>query len=297
MFHWIYDCPPGGVGVLFASAFVLATSLGIVLGRPIIRRWIHGEKRANDMVGFALSSFSVIYGLLLGLVAVASYQQFSTISENVDKEAATISLIYRSFGAYPMPIRQNLQDQLREYVRYTIEEGWRLQQQSILPQGGTERFRALYETLVKFEPTRRSEEIIHAETLRQFDRLIEIQRSRLLSVNSGLPPLIWFVLGLGAFLNIVLIWMLDMEVHVHLILGNVLALFLGVVIYLIVELDNPLRGEISIGPDALRLIYQTKMAPNPKDEAGLERGTIQGAGGLMGAKNGSAPPLAGAVQQ
>jgi hypothetical protein len=46
--------------------------------------------------------------------------------------------------------------------------------------------------------------------------------------------------------------MLDMEVHVHLILGGALALFLGIVV-LIAALDNPFRGQVSVGPDAFQL--------------------------------------------
>jgi hypothetical protein len=36
----------------------------------------------------------------------------------------------------------------------------------------------------------------------------------------------------GALMNIILIWMQDMEIHVHLILGAVLASILGAVIFL-----------------------------------------------------------------
>jgi hypothetical protein len=56
-----------------------------------------------------------------------------------------------------------------------------------------------------------------------------------------------------------LIWMQDMERHVHLILGGILASILGAVIFLIAELDNPFRGEVSISPDSIELAYQTGM--------------------------------------
>ena len=75
----------------------------------------------------------------------------------------------------------------------------------------------------------------------------------------------------GALLNIVLIWLQDMEIHVHLILGGVLASILALVIFLIAALDNPFRGEVSIGPDPIALVYDTYMThgltaiqPKPK---------------------------------
>jgi hypothetical protein len=90
-----------------------------------------------------------------------------------------------------------------------------------------------------------------------------LRRARLNSVTTGIPAVLWCVVAIGAFLNIVLIWMLDMEIHVHAILAAVLSLFLGVVIFLVAAMDNPFRGQVSVGPEALELVYQTYMLPIP----------------------------------
>jgi hypothetical protein len=78
------------------------------------------------------------------------------------------------------------------------------------------------------------------------------------------------VVAFGALMNITLIWLQDMEIHVHLILGAVLASILGAVIFLIAELDHPLRGEVSVGPDSIERVYKTVMQ---QEDAGapLER--------------------------
>ena len=112
-----------------------------------------------------------------------------------------------------------------------------------------------------FNPTEKREEIIHAETLRQFNTFVEPRRARLASVTTGIPAVLWWVVALGALINIGLIWMLDMEVHVHVLLGGALSLFLGIVIFLIAAMDNPFRGEVSVGPDAFQLVYETLMKP------------------------------------
>ena len=121
------------------------------------------------MVGLALSSFSVFYGLLVGLVAVAAYQNFSTVGDIVDKEASSLAALYRDASGYPQPIRAQLQDELREYARYTIDEGWPMQARGVIASGGTARITTFFDTLVAFEPAKKSEEFIHAEALRQFN--------------------------------------------------------------------------------------------------------------------------------
>jgi hypothetical protein len=101
-----------------------------------------------------------------------------------------------------------------------------------------------------------------AETLRQYNIKVEFGRARLSNVTTGLPAVLWWVVAFGALMNIALIWTQDMEIHVHLILGAVLASILGAVIFLIAELDNPFRGEVSVGPESIMRVYETVMKPS-----------------------------------
>jgi len=261
VFYWIYDYPTWSMGALFAAVFVTVTWLGIFVLRPTVVSWIHSKRPANDIVGVALSSFSVPFGLLLGLLAVASYQNFSTVSDLVDREASCLAALHRDFTGYPEPVRAQLQDRLREYVRFTIEEAWPQQRRGIVPEGGSQRINAIFDTLSGFEPASRGQEVLHAEALRQFTLLVETRRSRLANVTTGLPAVLWWIVTFGALVNITLIWLLDAEISVHMIVGGVLAAFLGVVIFLIAALDNPFRGELSVGPDSIAAVYDnwTKM--------------------------------------
>lgn len=242
---------------------------GILFTRATIHFWIHREARANEMIGFALSSFFVLFGILLGLLAVATYQNYANVSDIVDKEASSIGALYRDFTGYPQPIRGQLQVRLREYARYTIEDGWPQQRLGIVPAGGSARIDALFQILAGFEPAKKSEEIFHAEALREFNHLVELRRSRLANVTTGLPSVLWWVVAFCALMNIILIWIQDMEIHVHMILGAVLASILGVVIFLIAALDNPFRGKVSVGPDSIALVYETLLT---QDDSGTSAG-------------------------
>jgi hypothetical protein len=259
MFYSIYDYPLALTGIVFCIVFIAATWAGIFLVRATILIWIHEDDRTNQMVDTALQSFFALFGLLLGLVAVATYQDFSVASDLVDKEASSIGALYRDFSGYPEPVREDLQERLGTYVRATIENDWPLQRKGIVPEEGTYRVSELSEVLMSFEPGRKSEEILHVEALRQFNHFVEFRRSRLANVTIGLPAVLWWVVAVGALLNIVLIWLQDMEIHVHLILGAILASILALVIFLIAVLDNPFRGAVGIGPEPLELIHDTFM--------------------------------------
>lgn len=265
MMYWIYDYPSWFIAVLFCSVTVALTWAGIFIARLTVHSWLHREKRTNDMVGFALSSYFVLFGLLLGLLSVATYQNYTDLGTLVDKEASSIGSLYRDFTAYPQPIRGQLQDRLREYARYTIVDGWPKMRNGIVPEGGTTRINELFNVLVTFEPTKKSEVIFHTEAVEEFNNLIVLRRDRLASVSTGLPAVLWWVVTFGALGNIILIWLQDMQIYVHMILGGVLASILGLVIFSIAALDNPFRGNVSVGPDAIVLIYETLLEQDNSD--------------------------------
>ena len=248
MFYWIYDVPSTTLALIITGAFVGFSWIGAVFVRPILRAFLRKRADINDLIGYMLSCFGVFYGLLLGLLAVAAYQNFSNVETIVSKEASTLSALARDVSAYPEPDRTNLIWLLRDYTRYVVHYAWPSQQKGIIPQEGNTRMIAFHEQLIRFEPSSPGQEILHAEALRQFNNYLEARRMRLFSVSTSIPGVMWAVVLVGALMNIALIWMFDMKLTNHLFLGGILSAFMGLMIFLIASLDNPFRGELSISP-------------------------------------------------
>ena len=248
MFYWIYDVPSTTLALLITGAFVGFSWIGAVLIRPILRAFLRKRADINDLIGYMLSCFGVFYGLLLGLLAVTAYQNFSTVETIVSKEASALSALSRDVSAYPEPDRTNLIWLLRDYTRYVVHYAWPSQRKGIVPQEGNTRMIAFHEQLIRFEPQTPGQEILHAEALRQFNNYLEARRMRIFSVTTSIPGVMWAVVLVGALMNIALIWMFDMKLINHLFLGGILSAFMGLMIFLIASLDNPFRGELSISP-------------------------------------------------
>jgi len=133
MFFWIYELPILSVVSLFALVFVGVCWLGIILFRRFVVRRIHHETRLNEILGDFLQYFGVIYGLLLGLLAVATYQNHTDVEKAVAGEASSLAALYRDISSYPEPDRTELKAVIREYTRSTIEDAWPLQRQGVDP--------------------------------------------------------------------------------------------------------------------------------------------------------------------
>jgi hypothetical protein len=259
MFYWIYDIPALWVIVLFEAVFVGVCWLGIVLLRPFARSWLNDEPRLNDMLADFLQYFGVIYGLLLGLLAVATYQNRSDVEKSNANEASSLAALYRNITAYPEPSRTELQDLLREHTRYLIDEAWPLQRRGIVPVEEVDRVAVLQARLAIFEPQTKAQELVHENTLQQFNTFYEHRRARIYSLTSGIPAILWYTVAVGALINMILIWLFDLRPHAHWILGGLISFYLGTVISVIALMDYPYRGELGLSPQAFQLVYHQVM--------------------------------------
>jgi hypothetical protein len=259
MFYWIYDIPTWQLGALFALLFVGITWVGTLFISPILKLWFRSQEGLNDLVGYALGAFGVFYGLLLGLLAVATYQNAANVEDNVAREAASLGALYRDVSSYPQPIRADLQKRLQDYTRFVIDKAWPAQRRGEVPEGSVQMMDEFQQVLAQFEPATKGQEIVHAETLRQYNDMILLRRLRINAIHAGIPGVMWYVVAVGAIINTLVILSFRIRFDIHLVIGGMLSFFVGVVIFMIAAMDHPFRGEVSVGPDAFELIYTSLM--------------------------------------
>jgi Protein of unknown function (DUF4239) len=259
MFYWIYDIPAVAAIAAFAALFVAVCWLGTIFSRAFVQSRFHYQPGLNEILGDFLQYFGVIYGLLLGLLAVATYQNHSDVEKTVGNEASSLAALYRDVSAYPDPIRSELEALLRDYTRYVINEAWPLQRKGIVPAGAVKKVAAFHGRLASFEPETKSQEALHQSTLTEFNTFFEYRRARLYSVTSGIPSAMWYTVAVGAIINVFMIWLFRLHLGIHLLLGGIISFFLATLISLIVLMDHPFRGEVGVQADAFELVYDQLM--------------------------------------
>ena len=260
MFYWIYDLPALAVLVLLGTVFVGTCWLGIIFVCPRIKHRLHTDSGLNEILGDFLQYFGVIYGLLLGLLAVSTYQNHEDAEKAVTNEASALAALYRDVGVYPEPYGSELKGMLKDYTRRVINDAWPLQRQGIVPSGNVANIAAFHQRLISFEPQTKGQEAMHDAAIRQFNSFFEYRRTRLYSVDAGIPGIMWMTVAAGAIINIILLWLFDLRLGTHLLLGGLISFFTATMICVIALLDNPYRGEVGIPPDAFELIYDQLMA-------------------------------------
>jgi hypothetical protein len=260
--YWIYDLPNWILGTLIVTTFVGLALVGLFLSRPIVGRLLDYSPKHNDVVSFFFGGMGVFYGLAMGLIAVATWENYTEIDGVVSTEAAAVASFYRDLDGYPQPLRGELEATMRDYTKTVIEIEWPAHKKGIALENGDAILDRLENVLMGFEPTKEREKISHAEVLRSWNTLIDQRRLRLQAVSTGLPIALWAVVLIGALLNGLLTYLFWVEnLWLHASLVSILAVFIALLVFLTAAMDNPFRGEFSVSSGAFQTILEKVMTP------------------------------------
>jgi hypothetical protein len=260
MVEFFFELPLIVSGLVIVGAFCLFAIGGLLLVRRFVLPHLHIHHEDGHFSGTMVHSVMVFYGLALALIAVNVFETYADVSKIVSLEATSTAMLYRDVSGYPEPIRSQLQKELRDYVFNVIHEDWPLQAHGKVPNGGVERMDRFQSLLVTFEPATESQKLLHAETLRAYNNLIQAQRMRLDAVLTHLPGVMWTVIVLGALISLSASFFFNVEdVRVHAILVTLLAIFIGLVIFMTLALDWPFIGDLGVSADPYQLVYDHLM--------------------------------------
>ncbi len=239
----------------------LGVSWGILLlVRPWVRRAAADHEEWDRVLGYAMSSYGVFYGILLALIAISVYENFERVDAVVLDQVSSLGALYRGMSGYPEPLALELQGHVRDYTLSVISEDWPLQQQGIIPSEGNARVDHIQSLLLAFEPTSVGQQTLHNQILSEYFDFLEARRARLDETDLALPGVMWVVLGIGAVINAVMLALVEAKsLRVHLIMSGIIAVFVALLIFVTASMDHPYSGYVNISPEAFQNLVDQLM--------------------------------------
>jgi hypothetical protein len=260
--YWIYDLHNWSMCVLIVATFLGVSQVGLLASRPVVRWLVGRSSKHNDVVSYFFAGIGVLYGLALGLIAVATWGNYTEIDGTIAKEAAAVASLYRDLDGYPHPLRGVLEGLLRDYTRFVIDREWPAHKRGIALEDGDDLLDRLENTVMSFEPENEREKIVQAEVLHSLNTAQDQRRLRLQAVTTGLPASLWSVVLIGALLNIGLTYLFSVDnFRLHASLVGILAVFIGLLVFLTAAMDNPFRGEFSLSAEPFQVVLEQVMSP------------------------------------
>lgn len=257
---WLYNFPSWLLALTLVLVFIALSWLSLLLVRRPLQRSSTAALIDNDTVGWFFSGVSLLYGLLLGLLTVATWQNYTQASGLASREAAQLSVLYRNLSGYAPVQRKPLHAQLRRYTQHIVQRSWPNQRLGIIDDEESTEFLRLQTLLLGYGPDTTAHELIHQQALQAFNNLAELRRLRAEAIGGGVPAVIWWVVLLGALLTLIFAGLFVVpSFWFHGLLNSLLAIMLGLLIFLIVSLDHPYWGEVSVSTNAYELVLKKVM--------------------------------------
>ncbi|WP_156688513.1 bestrophin-like domain [Mycobacterium sp. Marseille-P9652] len=196
----------------------------------------------NSKISPYLSVTGLVYGALLGFTVVVSWQEFSAAQAVVVSEATSLTTLYRQTTAMPEPERAQLRALLRTY---TADEGADWERQP-----GASRRPTLVQIyrVVGDQPPSAASNPINGAFLSELTELASHRTMRHMRTQPRIPPPLWAGLGAGALVLITLTALLRIgNTAAHGALTSMVAILLGLLLWIVFTLDHPSGGEITSG--------------------------------------------------
>lgn len=254
---WLYDFSPLGAALTIMLFVEVSALAGLFLARRFLTPRLRYDGETNEAISGTVQAIGVFYGITVGLIAAGVWSTHTTASELASKEANSIGALYRDVSSYPTPPRDELRAELRRYTIFIIEQAWPAQQkgrgQTLT--AGVNIMDDFQRKLNAFEPATTGQAALHAETLKAYNTLIENRQLRIDAVASGLSPVMWAVIWVGAAISIGVAYLYRIEdLKLHAALVSLMGGFLAVVLFMIVINDKPFYGHVGVSSEPYQLI-------------------------------------------
>jgi hypothetical protein len=257
---WLYHIPSFLFFILVILFFAGFSVSGFLLTRKYVKRWLGEAPAQNEVLSYYIAATGVVYGIILGLIAVGVWEHYIRINNYVEEEAASLTTLYRDVSSYPEPSRSQLREELKQYTLYLVKEAWPLQEKGIVASRGVDLIDRFQRDLYEFEPRTEGQKIVHNSCLIKYNEYIDLRRLRIENVTREVPYMVWWVVFSGALINLILSWVFVVKKKgLHVLMNALLGALIGSLIFLIITLDFPFKGWFRISSEAFETAYRQLM--------------------------------------
>jgi len=217
--------------------------------------WLLGKKMLPEdgsAVSAMIRPIQTIFAVLAAFTAIGSVTTFHKASDLVQKEAVTIGVIRHKLDLLPGELASGIQGALKDYLKATISSEWPAMKSGNVNTSAGAYLYAIYARADEYQLQTNVQQIAMDSILDHVDRLFEIHEERAHFSKQALPAMAWFVLVGSGLLTIMSVSLLKTRsLMMQCICAGCVSLSVGLVLFLIFDLDHPFRGKIVVEPTPL----------------------------------------------
>lgn len=266
MADWLLNLPvPFMALVVFLATFLVAACVFLVVTRLAATEWGRAFKAVSPGM---LSPLGILFGLLIGFIAVEVWNNFDKAKSAVAAEASALRAVVLLAEALPQEQRARFHDLINRHIEAAVNEEWpqMARQQATLSLLPVALVEALHDILV-IKPADESSRTAQTEMVRALHAALDARRQRIVVSESAVGSVKWAGILLQALCMLVAIAMVHSDNRRA--CGISLTLFgagIALSVLLIAAYSRPFTGGNAVGPQLLKQVIASPApdaAPNP----------------------------------
>ena len=253
--NWFYSHPVWEVAAAVCFVTVVLPLVGLYFFHKLVPWNVREED--TSMVGLSYALCGGIFAVVLAFVAVGVYEAMDKTTATAAAEANSLcSLVFDSAGM-PREVGSRVREEVDQYIDTVTEKEWPSQQAYHMEEShfeqGWNQVRQINTEIAAWEPATPGQASINADMVRLVNKLCAARRSRLLAASAHLPFAVWQMLIFGLLLVAAFIYLYGPHsLKIHMAVTGLTMFSIGLVFTLIIALDYPFRGTLSVDDEAFK---------------------------------------------
>jgi hypothetical protein len=279
---WFYSHPTWAVGTVVCLVLMILPLIGL----RFFHRWVPWKKREEDtsMVGLSYALCGGLYAVMLAFVAVGVFETMDRTEAVASEEANSLGGIAFDSPGLPPELALRVREDVDKYIEIVTKKEWPSQRAYRMDprnfEEGWAQVRRLSLDLASFEPATQGQATVKAELERIVNELFAARRTRVLAARQHLPGAVWQMLIFGLLLVAIYVYLFGPHSYkMHMAVTALTMLSIGLVFTLVIALDYPFRGDVSVDSEAYtgvkevaeRIFHPAEAAPAGEHDRAREK--------------------------
>ncbi len=243
---------------------VVVPTAAATCGPILIRRRIKLEHLAanNEVAGFKFAVIGVVYAVLLGFAVIVVWEKFRDAQSAVVQEASGVIALSRLSDGLEKNVAADVHQHLARYVEAAIAADWPAMAQGASSPEVGQLLSELYRSVLAVMPNNAREAAIMAAMLNELDVITDGRRARLELAAGIVPGVLWAVLVAGAVITLTFTFFFGARsVGAQAMMSGMLAAITFMALYVVVEVEHPFTGPVSVDAQPLQTALASFLAP------------------------------------
>jgi hypothetical protein len=257
---FLYTHPTWLVGIVVIGVWTGLSLAALYLFHRLVD--VDTRHRDTETVGLTFAIVAVVYAVLIAFIVVDVFETYAKGDEIATAEANKLSNLMLDSAGLPPQMAQAVRGDLNQYIDLVVKSEWPSQQKGKLGDAvfepGWTVLGHLSTRLAVFEPATLGQNVNKGEMLHVMNDLIRARRSRIIAAGEHLPAIVWQILLLAGAVAVGYTFLFGAHnFRIHMAITGLIAATISLVFVLIIALDYPFRGEVSVGDDAFVSVQAT----------------------------------------